>query len=90
MFDSLLLMESICGAKYEVEDDLEEARVGWGILVVWVALICVLASGFDSLKARTLSSAKTSSFDPHIVRVWVPLPFDQILKLPSSAEQPRV
>ena len=28
--------------------------------------------------------------DPHVVRVRVPLPFNQILKSPSSAEQPRV
>jgi hypothetical protein len=28
--------------------------------------------------------------DPHVVRVRVPLPFDQILQSPSSAEQPRV
>ena len=28
--------------------------------------------------------------DPHVVRVRVPLPFDQILKSPSPAEQPRV
>ena len=28
--------------------------------------------------------------DPHIVRVRISLPFNQILKSPSSAEQPRV
>jgi hypothetical protein len=28
--------------------------------------------------------------DPHVIRVWVPFPFDQILKSPSSAEPPRV
>ena len=28
--------------------------------------------------------------NPHVVRVRVPLPFDQILKSPSSAEQPGV
>ena len=67
MFDSLLLMESIWGAKYEEEDDLEEARGGWGIVVDRLALKCVLASGFNSLKVRTLSLANTSSLSTHIL-----------------------
>jgi hypothetical protein len=28
--------------------------------------------------------------DPHVIRVWISFPFDQILKSPSSAEPPRV
>ena len=28
--------------------------------------------------------------DPLVVRVWIAFPFNQILKSPSSAEQPRV
>ena len=67
MFDSLLLIESIWGAKYEVEDEGEESRVEWGVLSVRAFLICILASGFDSLKVHTLSSAKTSSLSTHML-----------------------
>ena len=67
MFDPLVLIESIWGAKYEVEDDVEEARGEWGSSSTRIVLICVLASGFDSLKARTLSSAKTSSLSTHML-----------------------
>ena len=67
MFDSLLLIESTWGAKYEVEDELEEARREWGSLSTHVVLICVRALGFDSLKARTLSSANTSSLSTHML-----------------------
>ena len=67
MFDPLLLIESMWGAKYEVEDEVEEARGEWGIVVDRVALKCVLASGFESLNARTLSSANTSSLSTHML-----------------------